>query len=279
MQALQAAKRDVLRFAVHYFSHLGTAPFDVDEYSRMKFGSDRVAAKFAREMADSFFAAFKDDVLAGPCVAVAAPSTTVPIAATMILTHFLNRLNSLLDQAGMEPVEWSHVHRNFAFNDNYANASYKERMAALSSDDTFINRRYVEGKTIIWVDDVVVTGAHEHRMENFVRSEGLDNPLVFIAYARYTGNEPSTEMKLNHRFIKDAWDILPMVNEPGFRVTTRSIRLVLKLDRESFNRFVAEAPLHYLRDLYNCAVVKRYSVHGDYLENFAVLRNIVTENE
>jgi hypothetical protein len=277
MHALQKVLPETVRFAPHYFGSLDALPFDGIAYSQMKFGSDKIARLFGYEMADVVFAdPTMKAILAGPCVAVSAPATTVPIAATMLLAHFLNRLNSLLDQAGMEPVEWTHVHRNFGFNDTYASADYKERMAALSADDTFINHRYVEGKTIIWVDDVVVTGAHEHRMENFIRGEGLDNPLVFVAYARYTGNEPSTEMTLNHYSIKDAWDILMISGQKGFRVTTRSIRLILKQSPEDFDLFVDRAERAYLEDLYNCAIVKRYSVHEDYLRNFAILRKIVT---
>ena len=266
------------RFAVHYFDRLDSDAFDFVSYSHMKFGSDLVAKRFGYEMADAFFAdSVMRDILAGPCVAVSAPATTVPIASTMLLTHFLNRLNQHLDHAGMPPVEWSHVHRNFAFNDNYASASYKERMSALSSDDLFINRRYVEGKTIIWLDDVVITGAHEQRMENFIRGEGLDNPLVFVAYARYGGEDPSTEMALNHFSVKTAWDIVSMVHQPGFRVTTRSIRLVLKLPPDEFDVFITMVPRAYLEDLYNCAVVKRYSVHPDYLRNFDILRKLITQ--
>lgn len=271
-------QEDAPRFAVHYFDNLSSAPFDAAAYSRMKFGSDVVAKRFGYEMADAFFAdPAMREILREPCVALSAPATTVPIASTMLLGHFLNRLNRHLDHAGMNPVEWSHVHRNFAFNDNYASAPFHERMAALSNDDLFINRRYVEGKTMIWLDDVVITGAHEQRMENFVRAEGLDNPLVFISYARYSGDDPTTEAKLNHFSVKTPRDIIPMVYQPGFRVTTRSIRLILKLPANEFDEFILSVPRTYLEDLYNCAVVKRYSVHEDYLRNFSVLREKIKE--
>ncbi len=114
------------RFAAHTFSSLTDVDFDIEEYSRVKFGSDRAARVLGVDTADRFFRV-RRDVLTGRCVVVPAPSTTVPVAATLLSRHFMNRLNALLVGEGTTPVEWTMAHRNVTYNNNYAELPKDER--------------------------------------------------------------------------------------------------------------------------------------------------------
>ena len=107
-------------FSLHKFASLKSASFDVEEYSRLKFGSDRVAKRFGRQMADQFFHEFYSLLTSTKCVVIPAPSTTVPVAATLLALHFFHRLNSRLAQLGHMPIEMTHVHRDMTYNNNYA---------------------------------------------------------------------------------------------------------------------------------------------------------------
>jgi hypothetical protein len=272
-----ATAPETVRFSVHRFDDLDTAPFSTDDYSRMKFGADSVAKRFANEMAQVFFDQHRE-LLTTRCVVLPAPATTVPVASTMMTLHFIDRLNVLLDRAGMEPVEWSHVHRNFSFNDTYASADSDTRKEMLARDRTFLNTDYIENATIIFVDDVVITGAHENRMEAFVRDCGLVNQIVLAAYARYDGVVASTEMKLNHARIKTAADMVSLsMDEPDFRITTRGVRLMLGEQPQQFAFLLSEASSDFVRELYRCAIVKGYTRHEPYAANVQVLRLVVQE--
>lgn len=258
-------------FYLHGFGDLDTAGFDVCEYSRMKFGSDLVARKFGRAMADGFFAEHRSLLASQQCVVIPSPSTTVPVAATFLGHHFRNRLNELMDAEGLGVVEWTMIHRNMAYNHNYACLGKEERKAILANDARFIANSYVVGKHLLFVDDVTITGTHEEEIVHFMWREQLANEHTFVAFAKYHGSDPSIESRLNHTFVKDAADLVQLSHEPGFRLTTRAVRLFLDISPDEFQRLLLKAPATLLEDAYHSAMVKGYNL--DYPKTFGLLRS------
>jgi hypothetical protein len=206
-----------LRMVAQTFTSLQDAPFDTREYSRLKFGSDRVANDFGYAMADAFYARHRDILVSQPCVVIPAPSTTVPVAATLLSRHFMNRLNSLLAHEDALPVEWTLVHRNMTYNNNYANLPKEERQKLLVGDSIYINKDFVAGKFLIFIDDCTITGTHEEKISSFLAQERLDNDHAFVCFARYEGDDPSIETRLNHAEIRDANDLVKLSWEQGIR--------------------------------------------------------------
>jgi FMN phosphatase YigB (HAD superfamily) len=267
LRALLLAMPTGHRLAVHRFSSLEGAPFDVGAYSRLKFGADRVARRFGQEMAEAFFAAHRA-LLRQPCVVIPAPSTTVPVAATLLSRHFTDRLNALLTREGDTPVEWTQIHRNVSYNDNYASLPSAERRRLLAIDRLYINRGFVAGKLLLFIDDCSITGAHEDKLRAFLAEEGLDNPHAFICYARYEGADATIELRLNHAAVKDARDLVALAAEPDHRVTTRALRLLLEHPEADFDALLRAAPARFVEDSFHAAIVKHYHRHGPYAANF-----------
>lgn len=257
-------------FYGHRFSDLISAPFDVNDYSRLKFGSEIVARAFGRELADAFFDKHRDLLATQQCVVIPAPSTTVPVAATLMGHHFRNRLNEHLDVSGLGPVEWTMIHRNMAYNHNYACLGKEERKAILSNDARFMANSYVADKHLLFIDDVTITGTHEEEIVHFLWREQLPNRHTFVAFAKYMGDDPSIETRLNHVCIKDARDLVKLSREPGHRLTTRAVRLFLDTSLAEFLELLEIAPDTLLEDAYHAAIVKGYN--RDYPDTFAALR-------
>lgn len=264
------------RLAVHRFSSVEGASFDVGAYSRLKFGSDRVARRFGQEMAEAFFAAHRA-LLRQPCVVIPAPSTTVPVAATLLSRHFMDRLNALLTRAGGRPVEWTQIHRNVSYNDNYASLPHEERRRLLAIDRLYINRGFVAGKVLLFIDDCCITGAHEDKLRAFLAEEGLDNPHAFVCFARYEGADAAIELRLNHAAIKGARDLVALAAEPDHRVTTRALRLLLEQPEADFDALLSAAPPRFIEDSFHAAIVKHYHLHGPYVANFKRLADRLAE--
>src|SRR6478609_3803852 len=93
------------RHTTHLFDSVETAPFDTAAYSRMKFGSGSDARILGTEMANAFAAEYWDTLSSQHCLVIPAPSTSVPVAATLMGWHFKNRLNSLLDYCQHKTVD------------------------------------------------------------------------------------------------------------------------------------------------------------------------------
>lgn len=264
-------------FSLHRFTSLKSAPFDIEEYSRLKFGSGRVAKKFGKALADAFFHEFYQVITTQKCVVIPAPSTTVPVAATLLANHFFNRLNSRLAQLGHLPVEMTHVHRDMTYNNNYADLQADERRRLLAGDSQYFNRDFVKGKHLIFIDDVRITGSHEEKLESVLKSLGMTNSRTYVSFCRYSGSNPSIEGKLNHCYVKDARDLVRMSHENGHVMTTRAIRLLLEYDPTNFDQLLEQAPDAFLESAYYAAIVKGYNRIPDYEQNFRVLAKVAKQ--
>lgn len=255
--------------SVHQFVSLAGAPFDVEAYSRLKFGSNAVAKMFAYEMADLFYLQYGDILRDMPCVVVPAPSTTVPVAATLMSLHFMNRLNSHCVHRGWDIVEWSMIHRKMSYNNNYSDLSRDERRALMSNDGYDLNTAFLRGKFIIFIDDCRITGTHEEKITSLLAREKMTNDHAFVCYTSYVGDDPSIESRLNHTFIKDAADLVELAREPNHQITTRAIRLLLEYPEDSFEDLLDRAPGGFVESAYHAAMTKGY--HHHYPATFAHL--------
>lgn len=258
-------------YSLYKFGSLKSAPFDVEEYSRLKFGSDRVARKFGRQLADAFFHEHYQTLTTQKCVIIPAPSTTVPVAATLLANHFLNRINARLANLGHLPCELTHVHRDMTYNNNYADLQAEERRKLLAGDSQYFNRDFVKGKHIIFIDDVRITGSHEEKLESVLKALKLTNSRTYVSFCRYTGTNPAIEGKLNHCYIRDAKDLVRMSHEHGHIMTTRAIRLLLEYDADRIEELLQQATDVFLESAYHAAIVKGYNRVPEYKRSFAAL--------
>lgn len=258
-------------YSTHSFCSVQQAPFDTAAYSRMKFGSGTDARVLGYQMAEDFAAKHWSMLTGNPVVVIPAPTTSVAVAATLLGWHFHNRLNSLLDSAGYSPVQWDHVHRAVTYNDNYAQLSLAERQRLLADDERHVNVSFLRGKHLVFVDDVRITGTHEVKLMQMLQEVGLTQPVVFAAFASYTGTEPSVEHELNHAMVKNGLDVAALSNDPAWTVTTRSLRLLLGLAPEHFAMALRGMPYRRREEVYHASIAKGYSRHQPYEANFLAL--------
>ncbi len=262
------------RHTTHLFDSVGTADFDVRAYSRMKFGSDGDARVLGYEMAEAFAAEFWQTLVTQQCVVLGAPTTSVPVAATLMGWHFHNRLNHLLDSTGNMPVQWDHVHRAVTYNDNYAQLPLEERRRLLADDERHMNTSFCSGKALIFVDDVRITGTHEEKLSHMVHALGLASPVIFATYAAYTGANPAVEHELNQQHVRHGADVVELTRRDGcnWRVTTRAMRLVLEIPTGQFDSALTMLSREHREQVYHAAIAKGYSRHTPYAANFEALR-------
>ncbi len=259
------------RFAAHKFSSLKNAPFDVELYSRLKFGSGRAARVIGRDLADRFYPHYVNDLALGDSVIIPAASTAVPIASSMLGQHFFNRLNDLLCRDGLPNCEWSVIHRTVPYKADYASQSKEMRAHMLAQDSQYFNRDYIEGKRLFFIDDSRITGNHEEHMTDIMRALGITNPHTFVAYCEYTGNDPTIERKLNHCFVKDIYDIVHLSHEPGHVTTTRVVRILIEAKTVDLRRAMRSATKEFIESVYYGAIVNGYADLPEYQENFNLL--------
>lgn len=262
---------------LHDFSSLDDAPFSVREYSQLKFGDETAARKFGDQLGAGILqdAGTLGLVLGDrPCVIVPAPCSTVPVAGALLAVHARNYINDQLVRLGRPPVEWSRIHRDVHYNFNYSELPLEERQALLTDEGRYLNRDYLDGKNLIFVDDVRITGTHEVKIEHLLEARGLSHlSRGYAAIARYTGTDATIEHRLNHAWVGTAEDLVTLAHRPGHTVTTRSIRLLLETEPAMLRALLLASPRRFVEESYHAAIVKAYHVYEPYAEAFQVLRD------
>jgi hypothetical protein len=260
------------RCAVHHFKD-GPIPFDPIDYSRLKFGDDEVAKRFGRQLAIEVFNNHRKLLTTTECVVIPSPYNFVKNAATVMTEHMVNYLNVLLARLGDFHVETSIIHRKVSYTKDYGFLDKDKRKGLLSGDVFYINKQFVEGKTLIMVDDVRITGTHEEKLIDVLSQEQMSNACIFAYYAMYRGNTPSLEAEINFAGIKCIDDYVELSLKQDHHLIVRPIKYMLAQTPQTFFRVVVEMSDRDVRQLYFACVGEGYHKLEQYQINFAILRS------
>lgn len=264
--------RTYISHAVHQFSALETANFSPIDYSYLKFGSNKVAKRMGHELADSLFAAHAGTLLANRVVVVSSPYNYVLNAATMMTNHFVDQLNSRLVFAGGEHVEYTVVHRKVSYTNDYGFLSKEQRRELIDGDSFYFNREFVDGKLILFIDDVRITGTHEEKLKEVLARDNLPNEAMFLYYASLTGPaSPDIEGRLNFSGVQSVADFVQLTKEDGHRMIVRAIKYVLGLPTDQLTWVINALSDKSVSELYHGCLAEGYYKLPQYQQSFAVV--------
>jgi hypothetical protein len=263
------------RFSVHTFSDLATTAFSPVDYSRLKFGCNAAALKFGYQLAEQFFAKHVDHLLSHRCVVIPSPYNHVKNAATIMTEHFVNRLNELLVISSGEHVEATIIHRKVSYTNDYGFLSKEKRKGLLSNDSFYVNRDFVQGKTLIFIDDVRITGTHEEKLVEIMDRDNLDNDAFFLYFANYSGNSPDIEAALNFSGMKNVDDYIELATSDQHHVIVRPIKYLLGLAEDEFTNAIQRLPESKKLEVYFGCLGEGYFRIPNYQVNFARLKEAV----
>jgi hypothetical protein len=237
----------------------------------LKFGSDSAARKLGHELAVEFFQAHSDKLLANRSVVIASPYNHVHNAATVMTQHFIDRLNELLVFANGEHVEYSVVHRKVTYTADYGFMSKEKRKGLIDNDSFYLNRDFLEGKLLLFVDDVRITGTHEDKLVEILKRDNVPNEAMFLYYANYQGNSPDIEAALNFSGVRSLEDFVALTKEPHHHVIIRPIKYLLGQPPEVVSRVLGEFDDHIVSKMYHGSLAEGYYRIPHYQQNFALL--------
>jgi hypothetical protein len=260
--------------AVHNFSKIDeSCPFDPIDYSFLKFGCRKVAKKFGYELAESFFAKHTEALISQECVVIPSPYNYVKNAATVMTEFFVERLNQLLAESCGKSVEYSTIHRKVSYTADYGFLSKEKRKQLLSNDQFYANSDFLAGKTLIFVDDVKITGTHEDKLLEIIDNYGLYEPNghFFLYFANYEGDTPDIESKLNFAGIKYTFDVVHMINQSTTDLIIRPIKYILSTEHIDtvLNMMLPEK----LEKIYKLALSEGYYKIPTYQQNLNAIKN------
>src|SRR5476651_133243 len=143
--------------------HSGTSfGFDAGDYSRFKFGDERVAETFGTELAEGFISSvLATQPIKQQIVVISSPYAFIPTATFAMKNYFVFRLNRWLAENDLSVVQETKVHRTITYKEDYGELNAAERMSLIGNDSFHIDAAFLQGKTLIFLDDIKITGSHE----------------------------------------------------------------------------------------------------------------------
>lgn len=274
------SRRQEHRLAVHHFRTLDELQFNPVDYSRLKFGSDIVAKQFGYELADAVFAAYSEVLIANQCVVIPSPYNYVQNAASVMARHMTDRLNHLLAQTNGGCVEWSVIHRKVSYTVDYGYLPKEKRRALIDNDEFYFNDQFVDGKVLLFVDDIYITGTHEEKLREIMDKAGRNNRSFFLYYGQaLPGVAPETEAALNFSGMKSLHEYLKLMEEPNHHTIVRPIKYILSRDPGELDVVLTQMKTGRLHELYHGALGEGYHKLPNYQKTFQMVREEVLRRE
>lgn len=261
-----------LQFAANHFKDLATAPFTATHYSELKFGSDEVARRFGYELADSLAKSHIDTLLANPIVVIPSPYNHVPNAATILTGHFVNRLNQILVTQSGRHVEYSVIHRKVSYIKDYGYLGKEARKGLIDNDSFYLNKEFYKDKTLIFVDDVIITGTHEDKLKEILIDNAIYNDTIFCYYGQYHGSDPTIESRLNFAAVQSLADYENLSKQAGHHVIVRPLKFLLTQKLDELATFLMKVDVRKLEEIYHGCLGEGYYKIPSYQAQFQVIK-------
>jgi len=269
-------------YSLHKIKDNRNFGFLADDYSRFKFGDQLVAKVFGEDLADGFINHFlKDNLISGQMVVISSPYLFIPTATFAMKNYFVYRLNRWLVENGGLVVQEAKVHRTITYKEDYGELSAEERLNLIGNDSFHIDKAYLAGKTLLFLDDIKITGSHERMILKMAKEYELKNEIHMLYFAELVNSDihPNIENFLNYHKVKSIFDIDEIIKGGNFFINTRIVKYILNCDLSSFSLFLERQSSDFIHHLYDLSLGNNYHLIEAYAENLNHLKNNLFNNK
>ena len=213
---------------------------DVAEYSRFKFGDGEVSKKYGVMLGELAC----QDIEAGDDVLVTSSAYRfAPPASESLVTPFVQKLC----EEGINASAFKISKAKLA-TDNYASLSFSDRASTLQNDLILPAGIELEGKKLIALDDIRVTGLREAALKNLFESMGVDQASFFYVLDVEDGREhPETEAVINIRSVRTIEDVIALAQKPDFVPNVRLCKFIISRNIADLETFCSQVPVSVAR--------------------------------
>ncbi|GIJ92919.1 phosphoribosyltransferase family protein [Capnocytophaga stomatis] len=270
------------RYSLHKVYEREHCTFDAKEYSKFKFGNILYAEKFAKELFQGFVSEYGNLILKqDQIILLPSPFHTIPTASSYLCSFFKRELNFFLFRNEKGASIESKIHRNQTYVQDYGNMSYEERISLISNDTYYIDKKFIEGKFCILVDDIKITGSHENTVNRILKEHNVSGNFLFLYYAELMNRDihPNIENDYNYAAVKSVKDLLHIVMSANFRFNTRVIKHILLMGKSNFDSFIEEMSEKQKREFFGLAISNNYHLVNEYKYNINKLWQLIYKKD
>ena len=251
------------------------------KYSQFKHGSGHAALQFGTELAESFFQKFELEIVSNKIVVMESAYSFIRNASSIMTDHFISCLNFILFKKGLEPVERLKINRSLPYITDYGKLSKEKREELLKADTFSFDSSYVEGKMLLFLDDVYITGSHQRKIEEMLARYAIPTEKVVCLYYMELINssvDASIESFLNMYSISTIKDLVSLILAEGndYKIIVRTIKFLLF--KTNITDFLQVVPLTIRKEIFNLAIGEKYHLKPEFKNNMLLLEESIGSN-
>lgn len=270
-------------YSLHKITTTDDFGFKPADYSRFKFGDGDISASFGAALANGFIKEHVSLFTPGnQLVVLSSPYSFIPTATFTLKNTFVSTLNRWLARHNLPVVQESKVHRTITYKEDYGELNAEERLRLIGNDSFHIDKAFLKGKTLVFLDDIRITGGHERMIKKMIDAYELDNTVYMLYFAELVNDaiHPSIENYLNYFSVQTIFDLDDIINGGNFCINTRIVKYMLNYDHESFCVFLQNKSDDFINQFYDMALGNSYHTMESYQPNLNYLSNqLVTNNK
>ncbi|WP_326993036.1 phosphoribosyltransferase family protein [Chitinophaga sp. 212800010-3] len=262
-------------YSLHKISDPGYFGFSPDDYSRFKFGDEGIAEKFGTSLAEGFIRHHLEGKPVAQYVVVSSPYSFIPTATFAMKNYFVFRVNRWLAEHGFPVLQETKVHRTITYKEDYGELDAEQRLKLIGNDSFHIDKAFLEGKKVLFLDDIRITGGHEKMIMKMVSTYQLTNEIWLLYFAELVNKNihPNIENYLNYHHVKSIFHLESIIQGERFFINTRLVKYILNYDYESFCIFLQNQSDKFITLLYNMSLGNGYHTIDAYQKNINFIHN------
>ncbi|WP_228085119.1 phosphoribosyltransferase family protein [Mucilaginibacter sp. JRF] len=264
-----------LTYSLHKITEPEQFGFSAADYSRFKYGDAEVARSFGNSLAQGFIEEhLNGEPITSQLVVISSPYSFIPTATYTLKNYFVSALNRWLAHHNLPVVQEAKVHRTITYKEDYGELDAEQRLKLIGNDSFHIDKDFIKGKTLLFLDDIKITGSHEHMIMKMVDEYGLDNNIFMLYFAELInkGIHPSIENYLNYYQVQTIFDLDSIILSGKFSINTRIVKYILNYDHDSFRVFLQNKPEDFINNLYDMALGNGYHTMECYQPNLNYIK-------
>ncbi len=219
--------------------------FDAYAYSRFKYGSAYMSKQYAQALCVLLRERHPELWQTSALWLTSSAYKFVPTASDSLAKYLFKYLSHTLQGRQAPVIEPVKIARTRLFPADYGNLTQQERKAIMQQVDLYFEQPLPaqQADDLVIVDDIRITGAHEHRLLEFAKKEGFKR-IYFVYIAHLSPkSDPTTEHWLNHMAVRDLRDLWDLWSTEGCLLNARICKFLLSYpDKIALTQFAKALP-------------------------------------